>query len=431
MRRARMALIGLAAAGGALAAGAALTIGIMLAGSIAKAGDGATSGSGVGSGQSVSAGAETALDAAIGERLFRRAWVPGQSSTKAADGLGPLFNARSCLACHEGLGRVAARRPDALDRGLAVRLGDADGRADPAFGRQIQLAAVAGVEPEPRPRIAWVDARADGTDGPPDSLRPRLVWPDGGTRSGSIRAAPALAGLGRLAALTDAAILGFADEQARAGQGVAGRPHRTADGRLGRFGWKATAPTMADQVADAFSIDMGLSTRRHPEPWGDCTASETACRLAPHGSNASEGGVEMDDAIVARLATYLIAVSAPPAPADARGAALFAATGCATCHRADLPSPDAPALTDLLLHDMGPGLDDGVGDGAARPRDWRTAPLIGLGAAEARGLLHDGRARSIAEAVAWHGGEGAGARDRFRSLPPADRDRLIAYLRRL
>ncbi|MBT9292587.1 c-type cytochrome [Hyphomicrobiaceae bacterium 22] len=409
----------------ALAAGAALTTGLALAG------DTATAAAGAGSGHSVSAGAETALDAAIGERLFRRAWVPGQSSTKAADGLGPLFNARSCLACHEGLGRVAARHPDALDRGLAVRLGDADGRADPALGRQIQLAAVAGVEPEPRPRIEWVDTRADGSAGRPDSLRPRLVWPDGGARAGSIRAAPALAGLGRLAALTDAAILGFAEEQSRAGQGVAGRPHRTADGRLGRFGWKATAPTMADQVADAFSIDMGLSTRRHPEPWGDCTASETACRLAPHGSKASEGGVEMDDAIVARLAAYLISVTVPPAPADGRGAALFAATGCAACHRADLPSPDAPALTDLLLHDMGPGLDDGVGDGAARPRDWRTAPLIGLGAAEARGLLHDGRARSIAEAVAWHGGEGAGARARFRALPPADRDRLIAFLRSL
>lgn len=367
------------------------------------------------------------LDVAIGERLFRRAWVPAQASTRSADGLGPLFNARSCVACHAGLGRVDARAADALDRGLALRLGDGVGRPDPRFGRQIQTMAAPGVTPEPVPTLAWAAA--------PDRGR-ALVRPaaflDGVTIRGSFRVAPALAGLGALEAVPDARILAIAAEQARSGTGVAGRPHRLADGRIGRFGWKATAASLADQVTDAFATDLGLSTARRPEPWGDCTAAQVNCRAAPHGTTTEEA-VEMSSAIVERVTVYLAAQSLPDRTPrhEAAGAKLFAAIGCAVCHRPDLPDANRPAFTDLLLHDMGPGLDDGVGDGAARSAEWRTAPLAGLGAAEARGLLHDGRARSIAEAVAWHGGHAAGARDRFETLKPAERRVLLAYLRSL
>ncbi|MEJ1159309.1 di-heme oxidoredictase family protein [Prosthecomicrobium sp. N25] len=373
------------------------------------------------------------LDVAIGERLFRRAWVPGTASTGAADGLGPLYAARSCAACHRGLARAATRAPDAADHGLAFRLGDRSGAPDPGLGRQIQPMAAAGVAPEPVPSVAWTRVDLPAGAGRVATERPVAAAGAPGL-SVSLRAAPALDQVGRLAAIPAEAVLRVAAEQAAGTEGVAGRPHRLADGRIGRFGWKATAATLPDQVADAFRLDLGLSTRRHPEPWGDCTPAQTACRSAPHGALAGETAPEIDEAIVLRLAAFLQGRGDPgagrPEPRGP-GPALFSQTGCATCHRPDLPSRVGAAYTDLLLHDLGPGLDDGVADGAARPQDWRTAPLAGLAAAEKSGLMHDGRARTLEEAVAWHGGEATSARARFFALPRAERRALLDYLRSL
>lgn len=365
------------------------------------------------------------LDAAIGFRLFKRAWVPAPASTGADDGLGPLYNARSCLACHAGLVRPPALGAAALDHGMVLRLGDAQGRPDPSFGAQIQTSATATVPVEAQVTLGW---RAAG-----DGLARRIATvtadrePAAATRL-SLRTAPALALAGAIAAVDDAAI-----ERAAAASAT-GRVARLGDGRIGRFGWKASEATLADFTARAFSVDMGLSTAARPAAGGDCTAAQTACLESP-GGWSQDGNVEIDQAIVTSIAHFLATRPRPSVRAQAgAGAAVFARLGCAGCHVQALAAGDGTAIvlySDLLLHNLGSGLDDGVGEGAAGAADWRTAPLAGLGAARDRGLLHDGRARDIDEAIRWHGGAAANARAAYGALPVAERRALIGFLESL
>lgn len=368
------------------------------------------------------------LDTAIGAALFRRAWVQAPSSTHANDGLGPLFNARSCSACHRQLER-AAIATDAEGRiaseHLVLRLSDAEGRPDPVYGRQLQTSAVPGdFAAEGRVvRDAGGGFRAaDLGYGPLDAR----------TRIGAI-AAPALRGLGPLAEVPDAVIAIQANRKPR--DGVRGRVNWIVqpDGtrRAGRFGHKAGNATLREQVEAAFALDLGLSTPDRMAPAGDCTPAQAACLAAPHGGGAE--APEIADDLVMRVTAYLATVPPPPAPpADRRGERLFAATGCAACHRPALPGEAGPvrAFTDLLLHDLGPVLDGGATEPGVASVEWRTAPLWGISRTlqNGAGLLHDGRAASVLDAVRLHGGEGAASRARFEALPAAERARLLAYV---
>lgn len=373
----------------------------------------------------VQAGASSELDVAIGRALFKRAWVPAPSSTLANDGLGPLYNARACISCHQDLERVRLRLDadgSVGSEALVLRFSDGNGRPDPVYGAQLQTSSVSGVRPEGKLRL--------GGDRRPVAVGLGYGLPAAGTRSGG-RLAPALHGLGALADIPDASILARADPDDRDGDGVRGRANLGAAGRPGRFGWKAQSATVAEQTMLAFANDLGLSTSGFPAPWGDCSAAQSECRAAFHGGTTASP--EIGSEIVARIAAYLAAAPVPaPAAADPTGAALFGSTGCATCHVPAMPSPagPVPAFSDLLLHDMGPELDGGATEPGVAPSEWRTAPLWELSRALARGagLLHDGRARSVSEAIRHHGGEAAGARSRFEALPAADRARLLSYV---
>ena len=372
-----------------------------------------------------------ALDEAIGRALFRRAWVPAPSSTKANAGLGPLFNARSCAACHQGLDRApVATDPSGavISDHLVLRLSDAAGRPDPTYGRQFQTSAVAGAEPEGH--ILLRDGR----------FQPALLPygpPDAQTRTGAL-VAPALRGLGDLEAVPDSALAEQAARNGRRTDGVRGRVNWVTDAqgrrRAGRFGWKASAASLDEQVATAFLLDLGLSTPVRPSAAGDCTDAQPACLRAPHGGRPGLPD-EIPDEIVMRIAAYLRTIAAPPATETGRGLGLFTATCCAACHRPSLPGANGPvrAFTDLLLHDMGPELDGGATEPGVASTEWRTAPLRGLlrTLANGAGLLHDGRAPDIADAVRRHGGEAAGSRARFDALSQADRRALIAFLKQL
>jgi CxxC motif-containing protein (DUF1111 family) len=396
----------------------------------------------------------------VGNALFRANWVTAPASAKGLDGLGPLFNARSCSACHLLDGRSQPPRADEAERhGLLVRIGvPVAGGPDaphPQYGGQVQDAAIPGVAPEARVDIAWDVVPGTYGDGEPfELLRPTytLAAPAYGPVGDAVlggRTAPHMAGLGLLAAIPDAALRALADPDDRDGDGVSGRVHVLPDGRIGRFGWKATKPTVREQVAGAFVHDMGITSSLHPsEP---LTAAQDAARAAAAATAATDGEPEITDAKLDRIVFYASALAPPSprggdAPAVAAGRGLFTRFGCAACHVPEWTSGDPawhPAAagrrfqpyTDLLLHDLGPELADGKRDGDALPAEWRTAPLWGIGLFPVvnghERLLHDGRARGPAEAILWHGGEALAAREAFRLAPGADRAALVAFVRSL
>ncbi len=385
----------------------------------------------------------------LGNSLFRKSWRPAPSETTASDGLGPLYNARACADCHVGDGRGHP------DNGLILKLP----ARDPVYGAQIQDKAVSGVKAEGWISVTYREQKIVLSSGEVVRLRQpdyRVVDPAYGPISVKGRLSPRLAppvfGLGLLEAVDVSEILAYADPGDQDGDGISGRANRVrsrahGDTRLGRFGWKAEQATIADQNAVALSNDIGIGNPLYPALWGDCTFAQTGCRQAPHGGSERHGGLEVSAKVARHLTFYLQGLDAPAArEAREAGAQLFRRIGCADCHRAEMRTgADHPLAalrgrkirpySDMLLHDMGEGLADDLAEGEATGREWRTAPLWGIGLTEVVNgnnyYLHDGRARSLTEAILWHGGEGAAARDKFRSLPAAARAELLKFLRSL
>jgi CxxC motif-containing protein (DUF1111 family) len=394
------------------------------------------------------------MDFYSGNSFFNQAWVEAPASTAARDGLGPLFHARSCSGCHlrDGKGRPPADGQSPLG-GLLLRLSvDAvDGSSpDPTWGGQLQDQANDGLLPEATVQITeqpTILRAADGAEvmlwAPSYTLTPVSGAPDPALRV-SPRVGPHMVGLGLLEAIPEADILAREDPEDTDGDGISGRAQRRVNAEgveaLGRFGWKGDAPGIAEQVAGAFAGDLGLTSRLHPRD--DCTAAQPDCQEA-----ASGGDPEVEDQILDLVILYSRAVAPPvrraaDAPQIRAGQALFHELGCAGCHTpAHTTGPAALAglggqrifpYTDLLLHDMGPGLADDRPLGRASGQEWRTPPLWGLGlideVSDHTRFLHDGRARSLTEAIVWHGGEAEAARDAFLVLDADERAAVIAFV---
>lgn len=393
----------------------------------------------------------------LGNSLFRKSWRAAPSETTASDGLGPLYNARSCADCHfrDGRGRPP-NGPDERALSLILRLA----KPDPAYGRQIQNQAVSGQTPEARVRVHYEEHSATLADREIVYLR-RPEYQLSNLRYGPLvsgatfspRLAPAVFGLGLLEAIAEADIRGGADPNDLDGDGISGRANdvrSTALGRttLGRFGWKAGQATIADQNAAALSNDIGIANPLAPALWGDCTSLQSACRAGPHGDSERHSGLEVSSKVTRHLTFYLQGLAPPPARDRdlAEGRHLFRKVGCAACHREHFVTGDTHPLaalrgqtirpfTDLLLHDMGDGLADSMREGEANEREWRTAPLWGIGLTKIVSghtyFLHDGRARNLTEAILWHGGEAQAARDAFAKLAKSDRAAILAFLNAL
>lgn len=379
------------------------------------------------------AGAAGDMDAVLGKALFERDWIPAPASTDSADGLGPLFGARSCAGCHAGDARAArfteAREGKIAARGLVVRFGDSDGQPDPVYGHLLQNQAVEGMLPE---GSAVVTSSADATSGYELALHLNRGALGPETRR-SIRLAPPLAGRAPLGRIDREAVLALADPGDRDGDGVSGRPRLVGeDGQLGRYGWKAANASLGEQVADAFALELGLSSQSRPLPHGDCTALEPDCLAAPGGESDQHQGHEISGEMIALVASFVASLDAPPKPAaSALGARLFADAGCAACHVPSLPGTDGEAVvayTDLLLHNMGSALDDGVGEMGVASSEWRTAPLLAVKGGEGRRYLHDGRAKSVAAAISAHDGEAEAARRKFEGLSESEQAALLAFV---
>lgn len=420
---------------------------------------------------------EDQLDFKVGNGLFKKLWVSSPSSTLASDGLGPLYNARSCQRCHikDGRGHPPAGPDDfAISMFLRVSIpgGSEDGVAEiedyiatlpePNYGEQLQDFSLAGQPAEYKLDISYEEIEVPLSGGEVASLRKPSyaatnlgygpLHPDAML---SPRIAPQMIGLGLLEAIPAADILAAADPDDLDGDGISGRPNivwsvEYDQPMLGRFGLKAGLPTIRHQTASAFSGDIGISTSLLPAAWGECTELQTQCREAPHG----DGDVrvfEVDDAGL-KLVTYYSRNLGVPARRDVedpqvlQGKEVFYATGCISCHTpkhvthrlAGQPEQSFQLIwpyTDLLLHDMGPGLADNRPEARATGTEWRTPPLWGIGLTEQVSghtyFLHDGRARSLLEAILWHGGEAQAQRDRVVDMPPEDRAALIRFLESL
>ena len=402
---------------------------------------------------------------APGRAFFRDPWIAAPATTTARDGLGPLYNAHACVSCHRAGGRGVLDDDGTPSVALLLRLGRAStngaSASDPVYGDQLQTRGIAVAAPgavaEGTVDVVWTSARGTYDDGTPWELR-RPEWRVAAPAYGpldpatklSARLAPAVRGSGLLDAIPAAALLAREDPDDRDGDGVSGRASRVADeaGRpaVGRFGWKAVQPTLRLQVASALRNDLGITSVPHPAQ--PCTAAQHACLASPSGADAP-AGVEIPDPLLAHLTHFTATLAVPARPkADAEdlraGERLFARSGCDACHAPvwrtgedgeTAAGQEIRPYTDLLLHDMGPGLADGAGEGDAGAAEWRTPPLWGLGRAvrdpRRTSLLHDGRARDVSEAILWHGGEAKSSRDAFSRMAVSERAALLRFLESL
>jgi CxxC motif-containing protein (DUF1111 family) len=369
-------------------------------------------------------------------------------------GLGPVFDNVACESCHPGDGRgrppVGAEPFSSfLFRSSVPGRGSNGGpKAVPGFGGQLQMRSLPEYEPEISAVISYVESHGTFADGSRFQLRVPTYTLTGVYRPlpphmlFSPRAAPVVFGLGLLEAVPEWEILSRADPKDRDRDGISGRPNYVWDAvkgkqALGRFGWKANTPNLLQQAAAAYNGDVGVTSRLFPAE--SCEGQHPGCaRHAP----------EIDDQTVADVALYTQTLAVPARrdlddPVTQRGERLFYAVGCDGCHTPTLRTGTLRGVpevshqvihpyTDLLVHDMGPGLADRRPDFQASGSEWRTPPLWGIGLVETvnkhTNFLHDGRARTLLEALLWHGGEAKGARDQVKRLSSRDRAALIAFL---
>ncbi len=378
----------------------------------------------------------------LGRALFEVPWQIAPGAQPERDGLGPLFHADACLSCHPGNGRGAVEAGTIAPAPVLLRISLHD-EPIPGLGAQLQPRAIPGVAAEGTVSVTSVSEEVD------DAWLTRAVvtvspaLPEGAQLS--LRISPGLSGLGLLEAVTDDELALWADETDADQDGISGRLAVLPDGRVGRFGWKALHPTIVSQTAGALLEDMGLTNPVFDE--GPCVSGQTACLAAPHG-----GAPEVPQAAFEDLAFYTRLLGIP-ARVDAdsadtlAGKQLFHDVGCHRCHRpslrtaataqpVELANQTVWPYSDLLLHDLGEGLADGRSEGAANGREWRTPPLWALSLSTQTvtgrvGYLHDGRARTLDEAVRWHGGEATDVVRAYRALSPEERATLLRFVESL
>ncbi len=402
----------------------------------------------------------------LGEAFFSRLWVMAPATTKAADGLGPLYNGRSCNSCHQRGRRGSTPMGSSdLSPSLILRLGSHDVtgqvRPDKFYGYQLQELANPGHRSEGRKQITYQPVLVDFPDGFQAALRrPHYAITDQSQQISSPdilispRLSPAIIGLGYIEAIAEEDIAMGEDPEDKNGDGISGRVHwitslKTNTLSLGRFGWKAGQFTIEEQVQTAFYLDMGLSVPLLPMAFGDCTIYQSACRMAPSGASGSQ--VEVSQEMVDLVTFYIRHIALPERrnssdPGVQKGERVFYEIGCTSCHRPSyITSLDSGSKllagkkiwpwTDLLLHDMGPDLADDFAEHDATNSEWRTPALWGIGLARVVGgsgeLLHDGRAKNIEEAILWHGGEAEKSRANYMALSTVTRQHLISFIRSL
>ncbi len=392
----------------------------------------------------------------IGDIAFEQTFVTAPSPVNP--GLGPIYNNVSCTSCHINDGRGKPPVGNEQISSLLIRLSipgtDEYGGPNPVpgFGGQLQQRGVFGSSPEALVKIVYTDVPYPFADGETYTLRSPAYILENPYKALpadlmiSPRIAPPVFGLGLLEAVADADILALADVDDKNGDGISGKPNyawNVAEGKktLGRFGWKAANPSILQQSAGAYNEDIGITSFIFPNE-------------SSHGQDQYDGfddEYEVSDSILHAVEFYIrtLAVPARRKADDAvvlSGKKIFMDAACGSCHvprlrtKTDVSFPEISnqviyPYTDMLVHDMGPDLADNRPDNDADGQEWRTAPLWGIGLTKVvnghQNFLHDGRARTLMEAIMWHGGEAAQSKEFVRNLSKAERDALIKFLESL
>lgn len=397
----------------------------------------------------------------LGRRVHHASFIDGSHDEHVVDNgtfpdtvgkAGPHYVHDRCAGCHVRNGRAAPAPVGQPLEKWVFKVADANGNPHPNLGRSLQPKSANGVASEGQASIAfWSESNG--------LRKPNYQFSGVTPARFSARVAPQLVGMGLLEAIPESAILAKEDINDANGDGISGRANRIADPatgqtRLGRFGYKAGTTSVKHQIAAAFNADMGVMTSLLPTP--DCGSAQTDC--GPSGS-------EVSDAHVNNLVKYISTLGVRPQrnindAAVQRGETQFATIGCIGCHTpsyvtsqyhplGELRSQTIKPYTDMLLHDMGADMADNLGEGQASGAEWRTAPLWGLGLSAcvtggvtdaAQGAqvctpvhsyLHDGRARSIEEAILWHGGEGQAAKNAYQALSSSAKQDVLRFLESL
>ncbi len=407
----------------------------------------------------------------LGRRLAHTEFTTGKHDESDENGIfdemvgkaGPNYVNSSCVQCHNRNGRAPVAAIGEPLTKWVIKVGDGAGNPSPSIGRVLQPQNVNGSGSGEGNVSISSFTESNGL------RKPNFAFERGAPAQFSARIAPQLVGMGLLEAIPESAVLALADENDANGDGISGKAQKitdpvTGEVRLGRFGYKAAATSVRHQVAAALNTDMGVMTSVLPKP--DCGSAQSNC-----GNTA---GSELSDTHLANLVKYisLLGVRSQRDYNDAQviqGKSVFTATGCAACHTetfttsafaplTEVRSQVIHPYTDLLLHDMGAGLADNLGEGSATGSEWRTAPLwsVGLSPCVTGGVtgpdntdglpygvdghkvcapnanyLHDGRARTIDEAIRWHGGEGLKAEQKYEALSAADKAALVKFVNSL
>ncbi len=433
----------------------------------------------------------------VGNAFFNQNWTAEGSS--AAFGLGPTFNSKSCQGCHSHDGRGAPPSSGNLNNAVGILIRLSQDGVNPTTGGPVALdnyglqlnpkglgcdpnvydsslacasTSVLGSNFTPPEGAAFVSYTTipapnypsgthtylDGTDKTLSQPTYTFTWNSlfgdpTGLPAGfhfSPRTAPMIPGLGLLEAIPEATILAWADPTDTDADGISGKTNQVWDAAtstkvLGRFGWKANEPNLAQQNQGAFLGDIGITSPLFSTD--NCPSPQTACLTNASSSSDPEITVSLANSVT--FYTKMVGVPARRNYTNANvvaGKAIFSSIGCAGCHKPyvltgtvvgfpELSNQHIKPYTDLLLHDMGPDLADGRPDFDADGQEWRTPPLWGLGLIQTVNghtkLLHDGRANGIEEAILWHGGEATTARQNFQVLNATQRQQLIQFLKSL
>lgn len=393
----------------------------------------------------------------VGNSFFNTVWVSSPSSTTLRDGLGPVFNAVSCSACHfkDGRGRGLPEMEGKVDVSLLFRLRQKIGPREviphPSYGGQFQPNSIMGVTGEGEVHVKYQRIAVSYSDGTlTELMKPiyqfvKLNFSPLIDTIASPRVAPQMIGLGLVEAIEEKDILKRVDPNDSDSDGISGRANYTATG-LGRFGWKAGKASLIEQNAAAFNGDIGITSPLFPTE--ECTSVQPDCQR-------EQTTEDIDLVRLQQVTTYTQLLAVPVRrnfndPQVNAGREVFHQINCTSCHTPSyvtsanashevLKNQRIYPYSDFLLHDMGDALADDVEEYAnedlATTREWRTPPLWGNGLVPTVNghsrYLHDGRARSLEEAILWHGGEAQKSTDAFTALPKTQRDYLILFLESL